>query len=94
MHQILLDKHLWIASATTLAIGITLILLLHHFFFFFGERLTKRRKSISGIALLKQVKLPTRVILIFAVAAPIIQSARPVRPLKKVMRPEKNKIGG
>ena len=75
MHQILLDKHLWIATATTLAMGITLIVLLHYFFFFFSERLAKRRKSISGTALLKQVKLPTRVILILAVAAPIVALA-------------------
>ncbi len=75
MHQILLDKHLWMVSAATLAIGITLIVLLHHFFFFVSEGLTKRRKSISGIALLKQVKLPTRAILILAVTAPILALA-------------------
>jgi small-conductance mechanosensitive channel len=75
MHEVLLDKNLWIVSAATLATGIALVILLHYFFFFFGERLTKRRKSISGAALLKQVKLPTRVILIFAVAAPVLALA-------------------
>jgi small-conductance mechanosensitive channel len=75
MQGLLLDKHLWIVSAMTLAGGITLVILLHHFFFFFGDKLTKRRKSASGTALLKQVNLPTRAILIFAVAAPILALA-------------------
>ncbi len=75
MHEVLLDKNLWIVSAATLATGIALVILLHYLFFFFGERLTKRRKSISGTALLKQVKLPTRVILIFAMAAPVLALA-------------------
>ena len=75
MQALLLDKHLWIVSAGTLAGVIALVILLHHFFFFFGDKLTKRRKSASGTALLKQVKLPTRVILIFAVAAPILALA-------------------
>ena len=75
MPGILLDKHLWIVSAVTLAGGVAMVLLLHHFFFFLVDKITKRRKSASGTALLKQVKLPTRAILILAVVAPILALA-------------------
>jgi len=75
MPAVLLNEHVWIVSAAALAAGIALVLLLHHFFFYFGEKLTKLRQSSVATALLKHVKLPTRVILILAVAAPILALA-------------------
>jgi len=72
MAALVVDRPLWFFSAGALALGIALVLLLHHFFFYFGEKLTKIRQSSTGTALLKHVKLPTRVILIFAVAAPVL----------------------
>jgi len=82
MFAVLLDGHVWIVPVATLAGGVALVLLLHHFFFHFGEKLTKLRQSATGTALLKHVKLPTRVILILAVAAPILALA----PVSEMVR--------
>jgi len=75
MPAVFLNEHVWIVSGAALAASVVLVLLLHHFFFYFGERLTKLRQSTAGTALLKHIRVPTRVILIFAVAAPILALA-------------------
>ena len=75
MPAVFLNEHVWIVSGAALAASVALVLLLHHFFFYFGERLTKLRQSTAGTALLKHIRVPTRVILIFAVAAPILALA-------------------
>jgi len=75
MPAVFLNEHVWIVSGAALAASVVLVLLLHHFFFYFGERLTKLRQSTAGTALLKHIRVPTRVILIFAVAAPVLALA-------------------
>jgi small-conductance mechanosensitive channel len=72
MQTVFLDKGLLIISSGILAGGIAFALLLHHLFFYFSAKLTVRRKLPSGTVLLNRVKLPTRVILLLAVAASII----------------------
>ena len=59
--------------------GLALVLLLHYCFFFIAEKISKRRESHIGAALLKHVKLPTRVMVILVVGMTIAAVA-PMSP--------------
>src|SRR5215467_1471951 len=66
MLALAIDVRAWGWYSGILAGGLALVLLLHYFFFFIAEKISKTQESLAGLALLKHIKLPSRVIVILA----------------------------
>lgn len=71
MLALVLDVRAWAWYTGILAGGLTLVLLLHYSFFFIAEKISKARESHVVAALLKHIKLPSRVMVILAVGMTI-----------------------
>lgn len=75
MRSLALDARTWAMYAGILAGGVALVLLLHHCFFIVAEKLSKRRESRFIAALLRHLRVPTRVMVILAAGAAILTLA-------------------
>src|SRR5579859_2117812 len=71
MLALVFDVRAWAWYTGILAGGLALVLLLHYSFFFIAEKVSKARESLVGLALLKHIKLPSRVMVILAVGMTI-----------------------
>src|SRR5215470_1493629 len=71
MLALAINVRAWAWYSGILAGGLALVLLLHYYFFYIAEKISKARESLVGAALLKHIKLPSRVIVILAVGMTI-----------------------
>jgi len=71
MLALAIDVRAWAWYSGILAGGLAFVLLLHYYFFYIAEKISKARESLVGAALLKHIKLPSRVIVILAVGMTI-----------------------